>query len=604
MPSHASTYGRRSTESPIHPTHSALVPRRGHPLSGARSGSIRCVRSRRSRQTGGAIAAVGGGEGLTADGEVGFDGGLWEVPFGPTRPALLRAVWDELGGTMHVMSGATRRQNLEAMSQGRLDVLVLGGGITGAGVALDAASRGLRVGLLDRADFASGTSGRSSREIHGGLRYIAKGDVALVRQSLRERRRVARLVPHLIRPLPFFIPTRSIAAHWSAAAGLMAYDALDSRPRVVPGRRRVAPEEASRMTGGLVDGVPGFEFFETVTDDARLTLQVALHAASFGAFLSNYAGVVDFLGSGRVDGVVAIDRFSGENVEVRAKVTVNATGAWAQHVQQLAGEDAIRLRPSKGVHLVFDRETLPIRSGLIIPSIVPGSYQFMIPWGDRVYVGTTDTPFEGELDDPGVEADDAAIILDSIDAALGTKLTGDDTVASWAGVRPLLESRRSATEDISRRHVVAMGPPGLVTVTGGKLTTFLVMAADAVDAALREGDMWAPRRPVSSIGLYGSLDAALVRARSEAARMGLDPDAGDRMVARYGDGWSEALRLVQEDRSMGERLHAELPVLRVEAVMARRFEMAMCDEDIIDRRTRIRSMDHRIADELTLPAEP
>ena len=148
-----------------------------------------------------------------------------------------------------------------------------------------------------------------------------------------------------------------------------------------------------------------------------------------------------------------------------------------------------------------------------------------------------------------------------------------------------------------------MGPPGLVTVTGGKLTTFLVMAADAVDAALREADMWAPRRPVSSIGLFGSLDAALVRARSEAARMGLDPDVGDRMVARYGDGWSEALRMVEEDRSLGERLHAELPVLRVEAVMARRFEMAMCDEDIIDRRTRIRSMDRRIAEELTLPAE-
>jgi glycerol-3-phosphate dehydrogenase len=466
-------------------------------------------------------------------------------------------------------------------------------------VALEAASRGLRIGLIDKGDFASGTSGRSSRAVYGGLRYLAQGRIGLIRESLRERTRIARLVPHLIAPLPLLMPTRRGLDRVAAADGLAVYGVLDRGGGAVAGRRRVGAEEAARMTGGLVSGIGGYRFFETVTDDARLTLQIALHAASLGAFVANYVEVRELLGSGRVDGVAATDVITGETVELRARVAVNATGVWAADVARLAGRSPFRLRPSKGVHLVFHRAALPLRSGLIIRSVVAGAFQFLIPWGDRVYVGTTDTPYDGDFSNPAVDAEDAAIILESLNRAVPVTLSESDVVASWAGIRPLLAGGASATEDISRRHLVVESPPGLVTVTGGKLTTFGVMAADTIRVAMQAAGLWAePRRQVMRVALFGSLDAAITTARSRASQLGLDPAVGERMARRYGDGWHTALDLVEDRPSLGDRLVDELPVVKVEAVMARRYEMALTDEDILVRRTRLATMDRRLADSI------
>lgn len=493
------------------------------------------------------------------------------------------------------LSSATRQVHLAAMADTSLDILVIGGGITGAGIALDAAARGLRVGLVEQADFASGTSGRSSREIHGGLRYLRHAEFGLVRESLRERARLARLAPHLIWALPFLMPTRSSVDRAILRAGLMIYDRLATED-VVPRHRAVDADEAGRMSGGLVQNRSGYLFFETATDDARLTLEVIRQAASRGAVVANYARVEALLGQGRVRGAVVADTLTGERADISARVVVNATGAWADQLLRLAGRDTVALRPSKGIHLVFDRARLPLSSGLVIPSVVPGAFEFLIPWGERVYVGTTDTEYTGDLAEPPVEESDASIILDSLNRALPVTLRRDDVVASWAGVRPLLADKTGPTADISRHHLVAEDPPGLVTITGGKLTTFRVMAHDAVEQALRSMGTWAiADPPVHHLGLTSPLEAELALAGAESRRRGMDRWIGERLVRRYGDDWRQALAMIDARPELGDRLLPSLPVMRVEVALAREREMAITEDDILVRRTRLATMDEKAA---------
>jgi glycerol-3-phosphate dehydrogenase len=497
-------------------------------------------------------------------------------------------------------SAQTRTANLERMAQGRFDVLVIGGGITGAGIALDAAARGFSVALVEKDDFAAGTSGRSSRLVHGGLRYLEHREFGLVRESLRERGLLFRLAPHLIRPVPMYMLADDRRARTRYGAGLTLYDLLAAGRNLGVHRSADASQMRQAMPG-LVASARGYRYFEGQTDDARLTIEVARAAQAFGAVLANHVSADALLGGARVAGAVVADAVTGQRFEIRARVTVNAAGVWADRVRELAVSSAAgsaggRLRPSKGVHLVFAPGTVRTRVALAAPSAAgDGRFVFLVPWEDRVYAGTTDTPYAGDLDHPAVEDADRDYIL----AAVARDFPGvseRDVVASWAGLRPLLASADgpadARTADLSREHVVFEDPPGLFTITGGKLTTYRAMAEDLVD---RISGAMGPRGRCRThripLGLHGPARVARDLAMSAAASLGLPPGTGARLVQRYGDDWLEAIRLIGQDPSLGEPVADGLPVLNVELDLARSREMAITGEDVFVRRTRLTTRD-------------
>ena len=355
--------------------------------------------------------------------------------------------------------------------------------------------------------------------------------------------------------------------------------------QAIPGLSGPGPRSAS--------GSGGWRYFEGQTDDARLVVEVARMAQAFGAVLANHVRAEALLGGARVTGAVAADAVTGQRFEIRARVTVNAGGVWADRVRGLASlGGAGRLRPSKGVHLVFAPGAVRTQAALAIPSAAgDGRFVFLVPWEDRVYAGTTDTPYAGDLEHPAVTDSDRDYLL----AAVATCFPGvgaGDVVASWAGLRPLLGDGEARTADLSRRHVVFEDPPGLFTITGGKLTTYRAMAEDLVDrvaAGLGPRGRCLTRR--IPLGLHGPAAAALRLARAETARLGLPPGSAARLVQRYGDDWREAVRLIEADPSLGEPAVGGLPVLNVELDLARRREMAITAEDVLVRRTRLTTRD-------------
>ena len=493
---------------------------------------------------------------------------------------------------MHELSAETRKRHLAMMVEGEVDVLVVGGGITGAGVALDAASRGLTVALVEREDFAAGTSGRSSRLIHGGARYLRRGDVALVSEAVRERRLLLGLAPHLVRPQPFLVPVRGWSNRLYVGLGLTLYDAV-AAGRNVRRHRWLHAEEVVSLAPPLRRRSGGYVSWDCRTDDARLTLEVIRQAVRHGALVANHAGVRALIGAGRVTGADVEDRTTGSTLRIRARVTVNATGAWADRVVALAGPPSRRLRPSKGIHVVLDRSRLPVRSAVIVPSLAEG-FVFVVPWGPRVYAGTTDTAYHGPLERPVVEPRDVEVVVGSLARAFGGDLGPSDVRASWAGVRPLLDTGRGSTRDLSRRHVVYEDPPGLVTVTGGKLTTYRAMAEEVVDHLCRHlGRGGRCRTDRIALGLAGPVPVAVQRASEVAAGLGLEPPLASRLVGRYGDDWEAALRLIADDPALAEEVVPGLPVRRVELPLARSREMALTEEDVLERRTRLATMDEQ-----------
>jgi glycerol-3-phosphate dehydrogenase len=506
-------------------------------------------------------------------------------------------------------SAQTRTANLARMAEDRFDVLVIGGGITGAGIALDAATRGFSVALVEKDDFAAGTSGRSSRLVHGGLRYLEHGDFGLVRESLRERGILRRLAPHLVRPVPMVMLADDLRRWATYRAGLSAYEML-AAGRNVGYHRSVSAAQVAAAIPGLGASSRGVRYFECQVDDARLTIEVARTAQASGAVLVNHAQVTELLGDGRVTGAAVTDEMTGQRFEVRARAVVNAAGVWAERVARLAAGVAgladgdrpgLRLRPSKGVHLVFAPGAVRTSAAVVAPSAAgDGRYVFIVPWEDRVYAGTTDTPYAGDLDHPGVGADDRDYIL-AVVAGLFPGVTQHDVVASWAGLRPLLASAEGpgdTSSDLSRRHAIFAGPFGLFSITGGKLTTYRAMAEDLVDQVAAElggprlgGGAGPCRTREIALGLHGSAVAAVRLARDEVTRLGLPPRTAARLVQRYGDDWPEAVRLIAADRPLGEPVVPGLPVLAVEVVLARDREMALTDEDVLVRRTRLTSRD-------------
>ncbi|HEX2119293.1 MAG TPA: glycerol-3-phosphate dehydrogenase/oxidase [Acidimicrobiales bacterium] len=457
-------------------------------------------------------------------------------------------------------------------------MLVVGGGITGAGVALDAASRGWRTALVERADFGSGTSSQSSKLVHGGLRYLSQGDYGLVAQALAERQRLLRNAAHLVRPLPFLVPSYGSRARMRAVGtALWMYD-LAGGARIGRLHRRLSVREATLHTPSLrTEGLVGAHLYlDAQTDDARLTLAVVRTAVlDHRAVAANHVTVNGLITG--PDGVVrGVDvTADGRELDVRASVVVNAAGVWAG---QLGGDGVPPIRPAKGVHVTVPAEL--VRTDVALVLAVPGDGRsiFVVPWpgADRVYVGTTDTDYEGPLDRPTCTAQDTRYLLDAVNSALATTLTPDNVVGAWAGLRPLVAgapSERSA--DLSRRHRVTRGRDGLVTVTGGKLTTYRAMAADTVDeveAALGRG-----RRPSRTARL---------------ALRGATPGAPDgHLAGRYGTEGRVVEALMVGDPSLAGPLVPGLPYLRADAVYAARYEMARTLDDVLARRTRALILD-------------
>ncbi|HLN06844.1 MAG TPA: glycerol-3-phosphate dehydrogenase/oxidase [Acidimicrobiales bacterium] len=522
-----------------------------------------------------------------------------------------------------------REVALARLADESFDVVVVGGGITGAGVALDAASRGFRTALVERGDFASGTSSKSSKLVHGGLRYLQQREFGLVHESLKERHLLLQNAPHLVEPLTFLIPLfgkggavdRAVARTFSTA--LWMYD-LGGGWRIGKRHRRItAAEFSSHLPTVRTDRlVAGFVYYDARTDDARLTLAVLRTAVlEHGAVAINYAPVTGFLHdeAGHVAGVRVepiAEPCSGawmagspasvstaDLLEVSAKVVVNATGVWADELRRL-DDPAYRasIRPAKGIHFTVPRSKLPCDCAVVLPVPKDRRSIFVIPWDEHTMLGTTDTDYSGPLDDPRVEREDIAYVLGAVNAALSSPLKPEDVTASWAGLRPLLaapgphgRAPSARTADLSRRHKVEHSISGLVSITGGKLTTYRKMAADTVDAVQRElGSSPVPCR-TKHLRLRGSEDLSALRVQELAAGLGLDPEIVDHLRRRYGGDAMAVLGLTFDRPELRERLVVGLPHLEAEVVYAARYEMATCVEDFLSRRTRALLVDARSA---------
>ena len=499
-----------------------------------------------------------------------------------------------------------REAALARLSAEPFDLVVVGGGVTGAGVALDAASRGLRTGLVERHDLASGTSSKSSKLVHGGLRYLQQREYRLVHENLVERQLLLRNAPHLVAPLPFLIPlfgkagtvNRAVARAYSAA--LWMYD-LAGGLRIGRRHRRIGLDETMAHMPTLRRDrlVAGFVYYDAEADDARLTLALARTAAlDHGAAVATYAPVTGFHrdGRGQLDGLVVSPRARlrtpgtgdapSEPVEVRAAAVVNAAGVWADDVRALeeqAHPDSIR--PAKGVHLALPWEKLRCDVAVVLP--VPKDHRsiFVIPWGGRVYVGTTDTDYDGPLDEPRCTTEDVEYVLGALNTFLTEPVSETDVVGTWAGLRPLIKGATSErTADLSRRHRVEVSPSGLVT--GGKLTTYRRMAADTVDVVVHRLGRGHRRSPTRNLALIGAEGTSGLRAPGAASRLGTDPAVLEHLVRRYGGEARAVLAMAGRDPALSRPLVPGLPYLAAEAVYAARYEMATTVEDVLSRRTR------------------
>lgn len=484
-----------------------------------------------------------------------------------------------------------RRAALARMSAETQDILVIGGGVTGAGIALDAVTRGLSTALVEQRDLASGTSSRSSKLLHGGLRYLEQYDFGLVREALRERDlHLTTLAPHLARPVSFLFPLTGAA--WERAyigAGIALYDTLGGA-RNMPAHRHLTRTGALRLVPALrADALRGaIRYYDAQIDDARHTMEIARTAASYGASVATSTRVTGFVREGeRVVGAHIADLENGETFTVRAHQVINATGVWTDDVQELVGRGRIRVRASKGIHLVVPRDRIIADSGLILRTAT--SVLFVIPWGRHWIIGTTDTDWDLDLAHPAASGKDIDYLLDEVNRVLRHPLTHEDVEGVYAGLRPLLSGESDATSTLSREHAVATTAPGLVTIAGGKYTTYRVMAEDAVDLAARALPGRVPDSVTDRTPLVGAIGYfALQNRRHElAATSGLHVVRIEHLLGRYGALTEELLAMIAQDPTLGEPIPGAEDHLQVEAVYAASHEGALHLDDVLTRRTRI-----------------
>jgi glycerol-3-phosphate dehydrogenase len=498
------------------------------------------------------------------------------------------------------LSPQQREAALTAMETKELDVLVVGGGVVGAGAALDATTRGLETGLVEARDFASGTSSRSSKLIHGGLRYLEMLDFALVAEALQERGLlIQKLAPHLVRPVPFVYPLHGrVWERLYAGTGVALYDTLgllSGTARGVPHHRHLSRRKALQIVPGMrKDSLIGaLQYYDAQVDDARHTMFIARTAAAYGAHVASRARVVEFLKEGeRVCGAVVQDLESGRSIKVLARQVVNSTGVWTDDTQSLVGERGqFHVRASKGVHLVVPRDRIRSDSGLILRT--EKSVLFVIPWGRHWIVGTTDTDWSLDKAHPAASSSDIDYVLEHVNRVLEIPLGRGDVEGVYAGLRPLLKGETEATSKLSREHAVAHTVPGLVVVAGGKYTTYRVMAKDAVDEAVhgleRSMDRRIPESATKHVPLLGAegYDALWNSRHRLAESSGLHLVRIEHLLQRYGTLVDELLELIADDPSLGELLAGTEDYLRAEVVYAVTHEGARHLDDVLTRRTRI-----------------
>jgi glycerol-3-phosphate dehydrogenase len=494
------------------------------------------------------------------------------------------------------LSPAARTEALAGLVEDELDVVVIGGGVVGAGAALDAATRGLRVGLVEARDWASGTSSRSSKLIHGGLRYLEMLNFGLVREALHERGlMLQRLAPHLVRPVPFLYPLQHRG--WErpyVGAGLALYDSLGSLApgsRGLPRHRHLSKRHALRIAPSLrSDSLVGaVQYYDAQVDDARHTLTLVRTAAAYGAMVANRARVVGFLRQGeRVTGVQVRDLESGQLLDVHAKQVLNATGVWTDDTQAMVGERGqFQVRASKGIHLIVPRDRVQSSSGLILRT--PTSVLFVIPWGRHWIIGTTDTDWHLDKAHPAASSQDIDYLLSQVNRVLSRPLSREDVEGVYAGLRPLLAGESESTSKLSREHVVGHPVPGLVVVAGGKYTTYRVMASDAVDEVARALDERVPESCTDRIPLLGAdgYDAAWNSRQRTATRYGVHVARVEHLLGRYGSLAPEVLELIEDDPSLGSPMPGADDYIAAEIVYACTHEGARHLDDVLTRRTRI-----------------
>ncbi|MBN9140764.1 MAG: glycerol-3-phosphate dehydrogenase/oxidase [Micrococcales bacterium] len=488
-----------------------------------------------------------------------------------------------------------RVEAIAALGSRELDVLVVGGGIVGAGTALDAVTRGLTTGIVEARDWASGTSSRSSKLVHGGIRYLEQLDFRLVREALIERGLLLqRIAPHLVKPVKFLYPvTTPVVERAYIGAGMTLYDLFSwtgGREPGVPHHRHLTKRQLAKAAPDLAPDAfrGGLVYFDAQVDDARLVASVVRTAAEYGAHAASRVKVEELLREGaRVVGARAIDRETGERFDIRARTVVSATGVWTDELQEMAGVRPFRVRASKGVHLVVPRDRIRGTIGLLLRT--EKSVLFLIPWGQHWLIGTTDTDWHLDLAHPAATAADIDYILEHINTVLATPLTRDDVEGVYAGLRPLLAGESEETSKLSREHIVATPVPGFVVVAGGKLTTYRVMAKDTVDAAVRELGRPVPESVTEDIGLTGAegYPAAWNRRGRIARRHGLTPGAVGHLLNRYGTHAREVLALIAARPELGELLPGTEDYLAAEAVYAASHEGALHLDDVLARRTRM-----------------
>lgn len=478
------------------------------------------------------------------------------------------------------------------MSERQLDVLVIGGGVTGVGCALDAVTRGLRVGLVEQRDLASGTSSRSSKLMHGGLRYLEEKDFALVYEALQERGlHTNRIAPHMVRPVSFLIPlTGRIWQRLYYGAGVLLYDLMAlARGKKFPVHRHLSRRKALELAPGLKRSslIGGILYHDAQIDDARHTVAVARTAARHGAHIATSTRVIDLLkDNGRIVGARVLDVESETEHDIRAKRVINATGVWIDDIQDMAGPSGLSVRAAKGVHIVVPRSAIDSETGVVLRTTT--SVLFIIPWGEYWLLGTTDTKWDLDRAHPAASSTDIDYLLEQANAALDRPLRRDDVVGVYAGLRPLISGEADETARLSREHAVAQPVPGLISIAGGKYTTYRVMAADAIDMAVEGLGRQTGASVTDRVELIGADEWDTVKDSGPelAARHGLPEAVVKRLLWRHGSGSAAVLALADDQPELLEVLPGA-GYIAAEAIYAVRHEGALHLEDVLARRMRI-----------------
>lgn len=496
----------------------------------------------------------------------------------------------------------SRKLAITKLQQESFDIIVVGGGITGVGIAQDAASRGLKVALLEKGDYAIGTSSRSSKLIHGGLRYLAQGDFKVTYESCSERALLQELAPHLVKPLSFLIPIYRWRHGLQIFAGLWVYDVIslvrnsEFHKRVdIPAMREIAP---LLETNGLH---LGYLYHDCQTNDARLVIEVAKSAASLGATLANYLKVDQFIKEqGKIVGVKAYDELGQQTIEVRAKLVVNATGIWLDDLCQADRADLPhKIRPAKGVHITIARDRIPTKHAMLFESAAKdGRSVFFIPWYEGIIIGTTDTDYQGNIESPKANDADIDYILAAVNSVFpAAKVTRADILSSYAGLRPLVDEGKSSTKDVSREHRIFESEAGLISIAGGKLTTYRLMAVQLMDHVAKCMQARGLTTHVSSsttdkIYLSGltskeSLTSLTTEVTQQAQVLGITAEVAQHLVADYGVNAHKVLALVAQTPALATIIHPNLPFIQAEVVYGVEAEQVNHLADFLVRRSRI-----------------